>query len=284
MEYIHIAAGALVGIIIGLTGVGGGSLMTPILVLGFGITPAIAVGTDLLYAALTKCSGIYFHHKNGTVDWKIVGLMASGSIPSSIITIAILEELKKTGFQYDDLMILTLGVMLILTSFIILIKKRLISFIHSNHSSSSLVLLIKRFRPFITFLCGCFLGCVVTLSSVGAGAIGAALLFLLYPRKSSVAIVGTDIAHAVPLTAIAGLGHLHFGSVDFHLLFGLLAGGIPAIYIGSLIGKKLPDSILRPMIAILLLGMGLKLIYSQHLTQEWLNLIWHQIMPYLSSL
>ncbi|MCK5478234.1 MAG: sulfite exporter TauE/SafE family protein [Methylococcales bacterium] len=282
MELIHIAAGALVGLIIGLTGVGGGSLMTPILVLGFAIPPAIAVGTDLLYAALTKCSGVYFHHKNHSVDWKIVLLLGSGSIPCSIITISILEHLKETGFNYDDIIILTLGVMLILTSIIILIKSQLISFIHSNHADSFVVNLVRNYRPQITVLCGCLLGCVVTLSSVGAGAIGSAILFLLYPRKSSISIVGTDIAHAVPLTAIAGLGHLHFGSIDFNLLFGLLAGGIPAIYLGSLIGKKLPDKVLRPLIALLLLAMGIKLILSQHLFVDFIDTTLHQIMQYLS--
>jgi len=284
VEFIHIAAGALVGLVIGLTGVGGGSLMTPILVLGFGISPAIAVGTDLLYAALTKCSGVYFHHRNKTVDWKIVALLGSGSIPCSIITITFLEHLKKTGFNYDDIIISTLGLMLIITSFIIIIKSRLISFIHANHGDSFAVNFVRNNRPAITVFCGCLLGCVVTLSSVGAGAIGSAILFLLYPRKSSISIVGTDIAHAVPLTAIAGLGHLHFGSVDFSLLFGLLAGGVPAIYIGSIIGKKLPDRVLRPLIALLLLAMGIKLMLSQQLIMIFLESSWHQIMQSLFEL
>jgi hypothetical protein len=283
VEFIHIAAGALVGLIIGLTGVGGGSLMTPILVLGFGITPVIAVGTDLLYAALTKCSGVYFHHKNNTIDWKIVLLLGSGSIPCSLITLQILHHLTHTGFNYDEIIMVTLGIMLILTAFIILIKNKLLSFIHANHPDSLVVNLIKRFRPQITILCGCLLGCVVTLSSVGAGAIGSAILFLLYPRKSSIAIVGTDIAHAVPLTAIAGLGHLHFGSVDFSLLLGLLAGGVPAIYLGSLIGKKLPDNILRPLIALLLLAMGIKLVFSQFPILHFINSLWHQILQTLSE-
>ncbi len=288
MEFIHIAAGALVGLVIGLTGVGGGSLMTPILLLGFGIPPAIAVGTDLLYAALTKGSGIYFHHKNRTVDWKIVLLLGSGSIPCSIITIAILEHLKETGFNFDGIIVITLAVMLILTSFIILVKNRLISFIHANHNDSLIVCAARRFRPQITILSGGMLGCVVTLSSVGAGAIGSAILFLLYPRKSSINIVGTDIAHAVPLTAIAGLGHLHFGTVDFGLLGGLLLGGVPAIYLGSIIGKKLPDKILRPLIAFMLLAMGIKLLLSQQMLINHLELFidttWHQIMQSLSLL
>ncbi|WP_051906770.1 sulfite exporter TauE/SafE family protein [Methylomarinum vadi] len=260
MELIHIAAGSLVGLIIGLTGVGGGSLMTPILVMGFGFTPAIAVGTDLFYAAITKCSGVFFHHKQGTVDWKIVLLLGSGSVPCSILTISLLERLRASNINYDHLIIGTLGIMLILTALIIVIKNRLLSYVHSKHNGSLLVRLVRDNRPAITVLAGCLLGVVVTLSSVGAGAIGSAILFLLYPYKRPISIVGTDLAHAVPLTAIAGLGHLHFGSIDFALLFGLLAGGLPAIYLGSLLGKKLPDRILRPLIAALLLLMGIKLL------------------------
>ncbi len=284
MELIHIFAGALVGLIIGLTGVGGGSLMTPILVLGFGIAPTIAVGTDLLYAALTKCSGVFFHHKNKTVDWKVVFLLGGGSVPSSIATIFILQYAKKTGFNYDDIVIVTLGIMLVLTSFIIFIKSKLLAFIHSNHGDSFFVNFVRNNRPFITVLCGCLLGCVVTISSVGAGAIGSAFLFLLYPRKSAIQIVGTDIAHAVPLTAIAGLGHLHFGSVDFNLLIGLLTGGVPAIYLGSLVGKKLPDSVLRPLIALFLLAMGIKLILTQVAVMSFVDTSADQIMHSLSLL
>jgi uncharacterized membrane protein YfcA len=283
LELFHIAAGALVGLIIGLTGVGGGSLMTPILVLGFGISPAIAVGTDLLYAALTKCSGIYFHQKNCTIDWKVVFLLGAGSVPCSIITISILEHLKQAGVNFDTIIMLTLSVMLILTSFIILIKSRLIAFIHSKHDDSFVVNFVRNYRPQITVFCGCLLGCVVTLSSVGAGAIGSAILFLLYPHKRPIAIVGTDIAHAVPLTAIAGLGHLHFGSVDFSLLFGLLFGGIPAIYLGSLLGKNLPDSVLRPLIALLLLGMGIKLMFSQPLAIDFIKDLFQQSIQFLSA-
>ena len=260
MELIHISAGAFVGLIIGLTGVGGGSLMTPILVLGFSIQPSIAVGTDLLYAAITKSSGVFFHHKNKTVDWKIVTLLSSGSIPSSITTIFFLEYIRSRDINYDSLMIMTLGVMLILTSIIVFSKNRLLNFIRSRHPNNTLIRNIKKYRPSITVLSGISLGILVTLSSVGAGAIGAAILFLLYPYKKPISIVGTDLAHAVPLTAIAGMGHLQFGSVDFDLLGGLLTGGIPAIYIGSYIGKKLPDRVLRPLIATFLLLMGFKLI------------------------
>lgn len=259
MEILHIGAGALVGFIIGLTGVGGGSLMTPILLLGFGIPPAIAVGTDLLYAAITKCSGIFFHHKNGTVDWKIVGLLACGSIPASIITVAVLGYLNRAGKSTDQLMMLTLSSMLVLTGIVTLAKARLLSFVHTYHPDNWLVAFVRSYRPYITVISGMLLGVVVTISSVGAGAIGAAILFLLYPYKRTINIVGTDIAHAVPLTSLAGLGHLHLGSVDVGLLFGLLTGGVPAIYLGSLLGKKLPDRIMRPLVAMILFVMGINL-------------------------
>ena len=262
IELFHIIAGCLVGFVIGLTGVGGGSLMTPILVLGFAIPPAIAVGTDLLYAAITKCSGVYFHNRHQTIDWKIVLLLASGSIPASIITIALLESFRDAGFDYEKLMTLTLSVMLILTSVVVFLKNRLLSHLHERlNKGNPIISHFLKYRSAITVQAGVMLGILVTISSVGAGAIGAALLFILYPRKPSISIVGTDIAHAVPLTAIAGLGHVHFGTVDFSLLGGLLIGGLPGIYLGSMAGKNLPDKILRPLMATLLLGLGLKFIF-----------------------
>ncbi|MGR9073367.1 MAG: sulfite exporter TauE/SafE family protein [Gammaproteobacteria bacterium] len=260
MDFLHISAGAIVGLIIGLTGVGGGSLMTPILVLGFGFAPTVAVGTDLLYAALTKSSGVFFHHKNRTIDWKIVFLLGLGSIPSSIVTIQCLDKIRSLGFDYNHVVMSTLSIMLILTSFIVILKNRLLLYAHSRHPDNLILSLVRQFRSQITWLCGIVLGVVVTISSVGAGAIGAAILFLMYPKKKSVEIVGTDLAHAVPLTAVAGVGHFHFGTVDMGLLGGLLLGGIPCIYLGSLIGKKLPDSVLRPLIAMILFILGIKIL------------------------
>ena len=261
MDSLQIIAGAVVGFTIGLTGVGGGSLMTPILVLGFGISPAIAVGTDLLYAAITKCGGIYFHAKQATVDWKIVSLLARGSIPASLITLGVLHVLKQSGVDYQHLMTSTLGIMLILTSVIVFSKDKLLNYFKQNVASDNPYRhFIILHRAGVTTVAGILLGALVTISSVGAGAIGAAILFLLYPNKRSVAIVGTDIAHAVPLTAIAGLGHLQFGSVDLPLLSGLLLGGLPAIYLGSLLGQHLPDRILKPIVASILMLLGLQFV------------------------
>ncbi len=247
------------GFVIGLTGVGGGSFMTPILVLGFGISPAIAVGTDLLYASITKSGGVLFHQSHRTIDWRIVALLCAGSIPASVSTIIVLNSLKETGFDIDNTINSTLSFMLILTALVIIFKDYLLAGMHASfgYNRGHYIVLIK-LRPAITSIVGVLLGILVTVSSVGAGAIGAAILFLLYPNKPSINIVGTDLAHAVPLTAIAGFGHMHNGSVDFALLGGLLAGGIPAIYLGSLVGKKLPDKILRPLVAALLMGLGIR--------------------------
>ncbi len=260
MDLFYVLSGGIVGFIIGLTGVGGGSLMTPLLVMGFGINPAIAVGTDLLYAAITKAGGVFFHQRQGTVDWRIVSLLASGSIPASIATIIILDQFKNLGINYERLMMLTLSAMLILTSIVVFLKDKLLAQIRGSLSQrGALRETLLRSRRYITLLAGIALGILVTISSVGAGAIGSAILFLLYPRKRAIAIVGTDIAHAVPLTAVAGFGHYHVGSVDLVLLLGLLLGGLPAIYFGSLIGKKMPDKLLRPVVACILMTLGLGL-------------------------
>ena len=263
MDLFYVLAGGIVGFIIGLTGVGGGSLMTPLLVLGFGINPATAVGTDLLYAAITKAGGVFFHQRHGSVDWKIAGELAIGSIPSSLLTVYCLENLQESQISYERTMMVSLGAMLVLTSVVVFARNRLLSHLHHSLSKQNMLLraLLAK-RELITVFAGIVLGIVVSLSSVGAGAIGSAILFLLYPWKPTVAIVGTDLAHAVVLTSVAGLGHLHLGTVDSALLCGLLLGGLPSIYLGSLIGKNMPDKILRPLIGTILLGLGIILLYK----------------------
>ncbi|HEB78260.1 MAG TPA: sulfite exporter TauE/SafE family protein [Methylothermaceae bacterium] len=259
MDVWYIVTGAVVGFIIGLTGVGGGSLMTPILILGFKINPAIAVGTDLLYAALTKANGVFFHHRQRTIDWWIVLRLAIGSIPASLLTVLLIHKLRTLGYDYEHLMTRTLGMMLVLTAMVVFARQSILALLHHGlQRRDSIVSRLRRVRGGITVLSGLILGILVTLSSVGAGAIGTAILFLLYPYKRTVAIVGTDLAHAVPLTAIAGLGHWQLGSVDPLLLLGLLSGGLPSIYLGSLIGKFIPDRMLRPLVAIILLILGLR--------------------------
>ena len=258
MEYTYILTGGLVGLVIGLTGVGGGSLMTPILIITFGINPVIAVGTDLLYAAITKCSGVFFHHKKQNVNWAIVRLLALGSIPASLITHLIIAYYDVSTESYNILITRILSIMLMLTALVILYKDRISQRMKNKMSAS------KREQPIIsrkalTIVSGIFLGIVVTISSVGAGALGTAILFLLYPKTPAIKIIGTDLAHAVPLTAIAGIGHLTQQHVSMPLLLGLLAGGIPMVYLGSQLGKKLSDQVLRAIIATMLFSLGLKL-------------------------
>ncbi len=251
MDISYTIAGFVVGFIIGLTGVGGGSLMTPILVLLFGIKPAVAVGTDLLYAAVTKSGGIFVHNRRGTIEWKIVGLLALGSIPSTIISVLLLKHLGTAGINYDKVITYSLSIALMLTSFVLIFRNRLQS-ISQNERFNTIRALHRRLRKPMTILAGVLIGMLVTLSSVGAGALGAAILFFLYPRIRAITIVGTDLAHAVPITAIAGLGHVHLGTVDFLLLGSLLIGSLPGIYLGTHTGALLPERVLRPILASML--------------------------------
>lgn len=251
----YILAGAGVGLAVGATGVGGGSLMTPLLIL-FGIPYNVAIGTDLLFAAATKASGVVAHQKLGNIQWRLVMTLAAGSIPASIATAFLLQNFFQGANDYQDLLTHSLGFMLIITSGVILFKKRIQK---ASQKEQGLMVSVHRNGTKITFVSGIVLGVLVTLSSVGAGAFCAALLLILYPHLKAMQVVGTDIAHAVPLTLIAGLGHLIFlGNVDFTLLACLLAGSLPAIHIGSRLAAKIPNSVLQPALASLLMLLGVK--------------------------
>jgi len=259
MDYSYGIAGFVVGFIVGLTGVGGGSLMTPLLVILFGIKPAIAVGTDLLYAAITKSGGIFVHHYQKSIEWKIVGLLCTGSIPAAFMALYLLSWLEASGINYDRLITLVLGIALILTSAVLMFRDNLHA-ASKNERFTTIRALHARLRTPMTIVAGLLIGLFVTISSVGAGALGAAFLFFLYPRMRAVAIVGTDLAHAVPITAIAGIGHAHLGTVDYILLINLLLGSLPGIYIGSRVGAKIPDKVIRPILAVMLLLIGIKML------------------------
>ncbi len=258
MDFTYSIAGFVVGFIVGMTGVGGGSLMTPILVLIFGIKPVVAVGTDLLYAAITKSGGILVHNKKGTIDWRIVGLLASGSVPASIVAVLLLKKLEASGIDYNNIITTSLSIALILTSFALLFKDKLHQ-VAENDRFDGIRAIHQQLQSPITVMAGIILGFLVTFSSVGAGALGAAILFFVYPRLPSIKIVGTDLAHAVPLTAVAGLGHLHLGTINFHMLISLLIGSLPGIYIGSHIATHLPEKIMRPALATMLMLIGVKM-------------------------
>ncbi|MDD5227597.1 MAG: sulfite exporter TauE/SafE family protein [Methylococcales bacterium] len=273
----YIVSGLLVGVLVGLTGVGGGSLMTPLLVFLFGFKPATAVGTDLLFAALTKTSGVWVHHtKHSSVDWRIVRWLSLGSLPFAVTTLFVLNHFASIGKETTGMITMTLGVALLLTAASILVRSILIRRDKNNGivaeeeieeilAENEKIDEIKRGRfdrwqiP-ATVLTGAILGILVTLTSVGAGALGTIVLLFLYPKMLTVKIVGTDLAHAIPLTAIAGFGHWMLGNVDFVLLGSLLIGSLPGIWVGSHLSAKLPERFLRPILAILLLIIGLKFI------------------------
>lgn len=253
---LYILSGAVVGLAIGMTGVGGGSLMTPLLIL-FGFPYNVAIGTDLLYAAITKSGGVYAHRKQKSIHWKIVFWLAAGSIPASLSTAYFLKYVFDEANSYQNIMTTSLGVMLIMTSLVLLFKKAINKQAHDE--TIQVVHWSHVYATPITFAMGIILGVFVTLSSVGAGAIGTAILLMLYPRLPALHIVGTDLAHAVPLTFIAGMGHLIFlGNVDFSLLACLLVGSLPAIALGTRIATKLPNNFLQPILATLLMGLGVK--------------------------
>ena len=253
---LYIASGAAVGLAIGLTGVGGGSLMTPLLIL-FGFPYNVAIGTDLLYAAITKAGGVVSHQRQKTIQWHTVRMLALGSVPASIITALFLSQLFNDSSEYEGILTRSLGVMLVLTATVILLNGRLRRTVKVKSKEPD-GFFVRHNDPVIFFV-GLFLGVFVTLSSVGAGAFCAAVLMVLYPHMPALKIVGTDIAHAVPLTLVAGLGHLIWlGNVDFMLLACLLIGSLPAIHLGTRLARRIPSNILQTAIATLLLGMGIK--------------------------
>lgn len=256
MDWLYTLSGFVVGAIVGLTGVGGGSLMTPLLVLLFGVHPATAVGTDLLYAAITKAGGTAVHAKKGHVDWRITRLLAAGSIPAAALTIWALSFLPKRSPEVTHVISMSLGVALLLTACAIVFRSKLQrrALAHADDTAHT------KLRAPITVAVGALLGVLVTISSVGAGALGVAVLFYLYPRLPAIRIVGSDVAHAVPLTLVAGIGHWMIGSVDWALLGSLLLGSLPGIWLGSHASAKVPDRFLRPILASMLVLIGGKLI------------------------
>jgi len=245
-------SGFAVGAVVGLTGVGGGSLMTPLLVLLFGIAPATAVGTDLLHAAVTKAGGTWVHASRGRVDWRITGLLASGSFPAAVLTILSLHYFTN-GLGGSKIITATLGGALLLTSVALVLRTHLRRFARARESDA-------RPHPVGTIVIGAVLGIIVSLSSVGAGALGITALVFLYPRLPTARIVASDLAHAVPLTLTAGVGHWMFGSIDWTLLVSLLAGSLPGIYLGSRCAGRIPETTLRFLLATTLLFVGGKLI------------------------
>ena len=248
IDPLHVASGFGVGLLVGMTGVGGGSLMTPLLILLFGVHPATAVGTDLLYAAATKTVGSLAHSWTKSIHWPAVIRLASGSIPASILTLVVLWQLDLKGESSRSLVNLVLCFALFLTAASLIFRKAIIQ----RHPWGS-----ERLDPATTtratVLVGVALGVLVSISSVGAGAVGVTALLLLYPQLPMPRIVASDIAHAVPLTLVAGIGHWATGEIDWHLMGVLLVGSLPGIIVGSYLAHRVPEPALRLVLAMTLI-------------------------------
>jgi uncharacterized membrane protein YfcA len=254
IDPLYVTSGFAVGLLVGMTGVGGGSLMTPLLILLFGIHPSTAVGTDLLYAAGTKAGGSVVHSWARSVHWPAVIRLASGSIPASILTLVVLWQLDLNSAAARSLINVVLSFALVLTAASLIFRKTILQ---------TLGRLVDRLESATigraTVLVGAMLGVLVSISSVGAGAVGVTALLLLYPKLPMARIVGSDIAHAVPLTLVAGIGHWAMGAIDWHLMAVLLIGSLPGIVIGSYFATRVPETALRLLLAITLIAVAGKL-------------------------
>ena len=250
---LHVISGAFVGFVVGLTGIGGGALMTPILLLS-GFPAPVVVGTDLVYAAITKAGGTAMHQSRGTIEWRIVLRLAAGSIPAAFLTIWTMHTCSFASRIYGDILTGYLGIMLIFTSVLLLFSYKVAQ--PSGHYAMTSK--TPSHSALFTILMGALLGALVTLSSIGAGAFGTAILLLLYPHVAPARIVGTDLAHAAQLAFIAGFGHIMLDHVNYQLLTALLIGSLPATYFGVKMSRSLPDLILRRLLAVLLLLLGIR--------------------------
>ncbi len=255
MELSYTLLGIVVGVLMGITGVGGGSLVTPALTL-LGIPPAVAVGTDLVFAAVTNSFGTIVHRSRASVDWPIVRLLMCGSCPAAVLTIAFLAI---TGAHAKNGLInIVLAVAVMLTAMVLLLGRAKIARLAAGHDRY----IADHCVP-LTISAGALLGVLVTLSSIGAGALGATFLVMLHPRIRAERIAGTDIAHALPLTAIAGLGHFSLGTVNLGLLASLVLGSVPGIVLGSYAAGRFPDHVVKKVLATVMLLVGARIVVGE---------------------
>jgi uncharacterized protein len=257
IQILYPVSGFVVGLLVGLTGVGGGSLMTPLLILLFGIHPATAVGTDLLYAAATKSAGGVVHSLNRTVDWRVVRRLAVGSVPMTIVTIATLSYFDVKGEGVRQLIEAVLSFALLLTAITLVFRNRIVA-----RYAPTLSALTPNRIALLTVAVGAVLGILVSISSVGAGAIGVTALVLLYPKLPTARIVGSDIVHAVPLTLVGGIGHWFLGSIDWMVFAALIFGSVPGILLGSYLAARFNETALRVVLAVTLLAVATKLSFG----------------------
>ena len=257
IDPLYSLSGFAVGLLVGMTGVGGGALMTPILILLFGVHPATAVGTDLLYAAATKTGGSLVHGFARSIEWRVVRRLASGSIPATVVTLALLSHFNLDGEAASSLITIVLSMALFATAFVLVFGQPIVKLYRARVAD-----LDPRRTARSTVIVGALLGVLVSISSVGAGAIGVIALMLLYPHLPMLKVVGSDIAHAVPLTLVAGIGHWLMGSVDWHIIVSLLAGSLPGIFVGSYFAIRIPERALRLILATTLVVVASRIAYD----------------------
>jgi uncharacterized membrane protein YfcA len=257
MTLSFVFSGFAVGLLVGMTGVGGGSLMTPMLTLLFGVSPSVAVGTDLAFASITKSAGTFTHKMRGTVNWAIVRRLCIGALPSAILATLWLKHYGALDKEIGQIIRYSIAGSVLLTVVALLFKRKMMAWINASPKRQ----LQGNTLVAATIFAGIVLGALVTISSIGAGAIGATLLVLMYPHLSPAEVAGTDIAYAVPLTAIAAFGHWYLGSIDWSLLGTLLLGSVPGITIGSYCARAIPERFLRGVLAMTLTTVAAKLIF-----------------------
>ena len=257
MTLSYIVSGFAVGLLVGMTGVGGGSLMTPLLTLLFGVSPSVAVGTDLAFASITKSAGTLTHRVRGTVRWDIVKRLCIGALPAAVVSTLALKSFGTLSPEIGQVIRYSIAGSVLLTVVALIFKGRMLNWINAHPERQ----LQGKKLAAATIISGAVLGVLVTVSSIGAGAIGATLLVMLYPSMSSAEVAGTDIAYAVPLTAIAALGHWWLGSIHWELLISLLIGSLPGITLGSWVARSVPEKFLRVLLAMTLTTVAVKLIY-----------------------
>jgi uncharacterized protein len=255
IDPLYVASGFSVGILVGMTGVGGGSLLTPLLILLFGMQPVTAVGTDLLFAGSTKTIGTMVHASARTIDWRLVALLGAGSVPATVATIILLSQHDLKSTSAEHFITLTLGAVFMVTAAFLIAGRRI-----RDRYADRLNGLEPRMAGLLTVVLGLAMGALVTATSVGAGAIGVTVLLLLHPRMSAARVVGSDIAHAVPLTLLAGAGHWYLGSINWHLLSALLMGSLPGIVVGSYLATRASEALVRVALASVLVVVGVRLL------------------------
>ena len=256
MTLSYVVSGFAVGLLVGLTGVGGGSLMTPLLTLLFGINPTVAVGTDLAFASITKSAGTLAHRIRNTVHWDIVIRLCIGALPAAVLAAIGLKYFGALDKHIGQVIRYAIAFSVLPTVVAIIFRGRMLAWLQKHPERQ----LQGRHQAIATIVAGAILGTLVTISSIGAGAIGATILVLLYPNLKPAEVAGTDIAYAVPLTAIAAFGHWWLGSINWELLVTLLLGSVPGITLGSLVARSVPEKFLRGLLATTLTGVAAKLV------------------------